>query len=158
MAMKKIVPLHWQTAEYEHQERGADWFWAVGIITVSLAVTSIILNNVLFAFVIVLAGFALSLFASKPPKVIDIVVDDQGIRIDKFFYPYRNLESFWVENSDTGPRIQLKSQRLVMPYLVIHIQEDEVDPTKVRQMLARYLPEVFHAESPLQQVMEYLGF
>lgn len=155
--MKKIVPIHFQTTEYEHRDRGADWFWAVGIITVSLAVTSIILNNVLFAFVIVLAGFALSLFASKPPKIVDVVLDEQGIRVDKFFYPYRSLESFWVENDET-PRIQLKSQRLIMPFFVIHMSSDEVEVDKVRKHLSRYIPEVFHTESPLQRLMDYLGF
>jgi len=155
--MKKIESIHFQTTEYEHRDRGADWFWAVGIITVSLAVTSIILNNVLFAFVIVLAGFALSLFASKPPKIIDVVLDEQGVRVDKFFYPFRNLESFWVEDDET-PRIQLKSQRLIMPFFTVHMNPDDVEVSKVRKHLSRYLPEVFHTESPLQRFMDYLGF
>ena len=116
---KKIAPLHWQTLEYEERERSADWYWAVGIITVSLAIASIIFNTVLFALVIILGGFVLSVYAARPPHEIDIVLDDLGIKIDKIFYPYRTLESFWVEQRGDSFRVLVKSQRLIMPYIII---------------------------------------
>jgi hypothetical protein len=156
--MKRPNPLFWQAYEYEARERGADWFWAVGIITVSLAVTAIILNNVLFAFVIVLSGFALSLFASRPPKEVDVTVDDRGILVEKYFYPYRSLESFWVDEHETQPKLLLKSQRLFMPYITIFINPEDVEVRRVKQFLSRYLPEVFHEDTPLHRFMEYLGF
>ncbi len=89
---KNQNPLHWQALEYEHRERNPDWFWAVGIITIALSVTAIILHNVLFAFVIVLSGFVLSLYAARPPREIDIVIDDRGVRVEKIFYPFHSLE------------------------------------------------------------------
>jgi hypothetical protein len=154
---KKIAPLHWQTLEYEERERSADWYWAVGIITVSLAIASIIFNNVLFALVIILGGFVLSVYAARPPHEIDIVLDDLGIKIDKIFYPYRTLESFWVEQRGDSFRVLVKSQRLIMPYIIIPINLEEVEPEDVQTYLRRYLPEVFHSESPLHHLMEHLG-
>lgn len=77
--MAKQDPLHFQTYEYEYNERNPDWFWAVGIITIALSITAIILHNVLFAFVIVLSGFVLSLYAARPPKEIDVIIDEKGI-------------------------------------------------------------------------------
>lgn len=158
---KKLAPLHWQTLEYEHRDRSADWFWAVGIITVSIAVTSIIFNNLLFALVVLLGGFALSLYAARPPKEIDVVLDEVGIRIEKLFYPYRTLESFWVEETEHRARVLIKSQRLIMPYIILpitHDSDEAVEPEEVRDFLRRYLPEVFHSESTFHHLMEYLGF
>jgi hypothetical protein len=154
--MKKLAPLHWQTLEYELKEQGPDWFWAVGIITIALSVTAIILNNVLFAFVLILSGFVLSLYAARPPKEIDVVIDDRGIRIEKTFYPYPALESFWVDTEHIFPKVLLKSTRLLMPYIVIPLGDS--DPEMVQEYLSRYLPEVFHSESSLEKLMDRLGF
>ena len=155
--MSKVF-LTWEAPEYFPKERNSDWFWAVGIITVAIAVTSIILNNVLFAIVIILGGFALSLYASRPPRLIDIVLDEAGIRIDRYYYPYRALESFWIEETDTKTQILLKSQRIIMPYIIISVDTEEASVDKIRKYLSRYLPEVFHSESIFEKILEKLGF
>jgi hypothetical protein len=154
--VKNQNSIHWQAFEYEHRERSPDWFWAVGIITIALSVTAIILHNVLFAFVIILSGFVLSLYAARPPKEIGVVIDDRGVRVEKTFYPFHSLESFWLEEMESGYKILLKSQRLLMPYIVIPL--GEADPEEVHSQLRRHLPEIFHSESSLQKLMEYLGF
>lgn len=154
--MAKQDPLHFQTYEYEYNERNPDWFWAVGIITIALSITAIILHNVLFAFVIVLSGFVLSLYAARPPKEIDVIIDEKGIRIDDTFYAYPSLESFWIEEHDERSKILIKSQRLLMPYIVISL--GDIDPEKISLALNQHLPKIFHSESELQKMMEYLGF
>ncbi len=145
-----------QAFEYEHKEHSPDWFWAVGIITIALSVTAIILHNVLFAFVIVLSGFVLSLFAARPPKQIEVTISDEGIRVENTFYPFHSLESFWIDEKEQKSKILIKSQRLLMPYIIVPL--DDADPEKVQMYLSRHIPEVFHSESSLQHLMEYLGF
>jgi len=154
--MKKQNPLHWQALEYEHYERSPDWFWAVGIITIALSVTAIILHNVLFAFVIILSGFVLSMYAARPPKEIDVVIDDVGIRVEHTFYPFHSLESFWIEENEENSKILIKSQRLMMPYIIIPL--GDADEEKVHAYLTRHLPEQFHSESSFHKLMERLGF
>lgn len=148
--------IHYQAFEYEHKEQSPDWFWAVGIITIALSVTAIILHDVLFAFVLILSGFVLSLYAARPPKEIDIVIDDTGIRIDKTFYGYHTLESFWIDETGNEDKVLIKSQRLIMPYIIVPLGNADADD--VHEHLSRHLQEVFHAESALQKLMEYLGF
>ncbi len=154
--MKKSAPLHWQALEYEYREQSSDWFWAVGIITIALSVTAIILHNVLFAFVIILSGFVLSVYAARPPKEIDIVIDDFGIRVEKTFYPFHTLESFWIEETEENSKVLVKSQRLIMPYIILPVGDADTD--EIHAYLSRHLPEVFHSESSLHKMMEYLGF
>lgn len=156
--MKQMSPLSWETYEYEPRERSADWFWAVGIITVAIAITAIIFNNVLFGLVVIIGGFALSIFAARPPRLIDIDINDEGIRTDRHFYPYRTLESFWIDDQGKNPKILIKSQRLIMPYIIVHINVDEVGIDRIRRYLVRNLPEVFHGESVFEKIIERLGF
>ncbi|TAL48791.1 hypothetical protein EPN83_03290 [Patescibacteria group bacterium] len=154
--MRKQNPLHWQAHEYEERVRGADWFWAVGILTVAISVTAVILGNILFALVILLSGFSLSLYAARKPRLVDIVLSDKGVRIDNYFYPYHALESFWVDEHSSSPKALIKSQKLFMPYIIVPLVE--VNPEWVRHYLSRHLPEIFHSESVFHKLMDHLGF
>ncbi len=154
--MKTPLPIQWVSYEYEYREKSTDWFWAVGIITLAISVTSIIFHNLLFAIVILIGGFSLSLFATRPPKGYDTIVGDEGVQIGELLYPYRLLESFWIEN-DTTPRLFLKSKKLVLPFIIITI-DSEVNLLELHETLSQHIPEVFHSESPLEKFFERLGF
>jgi len=156
--MKNLNPIHWQTYEYEPRQRSSDWFWAVGIVAAAIAVTAIIFNNILFGLVTILAGFVLSLYAARPPEIIDVVIDEIGIRIGKTLYPYRTLESYWIEEHQRVPKILLKSKRLIMPYIIVMIDTEEIDAEKIHGFVGRHLPEVFHSESVFEKMLEQLGF
>lgn len=146
----------WNTLEYIHTEKTNDWYWIVGIVTISIAVVSIILNNLIFAILIIVSSFTLSLFASRKPDVVTATIDNTGVIFGKIRYPYSNLESFWVENRDNYPRLLLKSKKILMPFIVIHINEDDYD--EIRGLLIRYIKEEEHTEPFLEKVMIYLGF
>jgi hypothetical protein len=158
MAQRNVAPsIAWQAHEYEPRERTADWFWAVGIISIGLAVASIIMGNLLFGILIILASFTLSMFAARPPEILDVVIDEMGIRMGDRLYPYRSLESFWIE-TEGDQKILVKSQKLLMPYIVVPIPDGELDIEAIHHLLSAHIPESFHAESPLEKILERLGF
>ncbi len=151
--MKKIT---WETIEYLHREKTADWYWIVSIVTLSIALISIILNNIIFAILIIVASFTLSLLSSQKPKIIKAEVNNIGVLINKTLYPYKELDSFWVETRDHNDRILLKSKKILMPLISVFI--DDVDPEEVRELLAEHLPEEEHREPFLEKLLKYLGF
>ncbi len=148
--------LSWDTHEYHHTEKGSDWYWIVGIITLSIALIAVILNNVIFAILIIVSSFTLSLFASRKPDLIKVVVDGGGITVNKTRYPYLHLESFWIETTQFRPRIILKSKKIFMPYIVIFIED--TDPNKIHAILDKHLAEEEHHEPILEKLLVYLGF
>ncbi len=148
--------IQWTAPEYIHREKTADWYWIVGIVGISATIVSIILNNVIFAILIIVSTFTLSLYASRPPKKIEIEISKTGIRVGGLYYPYEHIESFWVEMNDAYPRIILKSQKKIMLYIVILIES--VDPGVVRAFLAEHLQETPHSEPLLEKLLIYLGF
>jgi hypothetical protein len=151
--MEKIT---WKTFEHIHTEKTSDWYWIVGIVTVSLAVISIILNNIIFAVLIVVASFTLTLHASKKPNVIDIVLGTNGVLVGKILYPYSNLDSFWVETRDIHPRLIIKSKKVFMPFISILLED--ADPDQVHDHLIKYLKPEEHIEPLFEKVLIYLGF
>lgn len=147
--------LTWQAYEYNYHEKTSDWFWALWIITISLAVASILFKNTLFAIFLVLASLALSLYAKREPEIITCRLTDRGLQFGKTLYPYQTLDSFWV-NEDMHPKIIVQSKKVVMPLLIIPI--GNLNPAAVRDFLTRYLREEEHQEPLTQKIMDFLGF
>ncbi len=148
--------LSWHTVEYLHREKTADWYWIVAIVTISIALISIILNNVIFAILIMVSSFTLSLFASKKPIIIEIVIDDLGITVGRTRYVYGNIESFWIETREIHPKILLKSKKVFSPFIVIFIEDVTVE--QVHAKLSGHLPEEEHTEPLFEKILFYFGF
>ncbi|MDO8482837.1 MAG: hypothetical protein Q7S86_03395 [bacterium] len=149
-------PITWQAHEYVYREKSTDWYWAVGIITVSMAITAILFNNVLFAVFILLAFFILMMYSKRQPELLDIKIDERGIQEGNLRYHYSSIESFWVEDRFGETKLIMKSKKKAMPYITIPIFD--VDASEVRNHIKRHVREEEHAEPLAKQIMEYLGF
>ena len=151
--MEKIS---WHTIEYIHTPKTSDWYWIVGTITISIAIIAIILNNIIFAILIIISSFTLSLFASRPAQVVEVHIDRNGVEFGKHQYSFRDLDSFWLETRETHPRILLKSKKVFMPLIVVFIEEHS--PEDVHRILSQYLKEEEHTEPLLEKLLLYFGF
>jgi len=146
--------LSWKVHEYKHRERGLDWYAAVIVITLSIIVSAVIFNNILFAVLIFIATVGLLLFAKRTPREINVSITATGVRLDEYYYPYANLESFWV--ADEVGICYLKSKKALSPHIKLYFAED-ISGDDVREFLKEYLPEEEHGESVLHHFMDYLG-
>lgn len=150
------VSLTWQAPEYNHYQRTTDWFWAVGIITLSIAVLAFIYNNALFGILILISAGILVFYAVREPGVINYEINQRGIMIDKDLHPYLTIESFWIETRHGEPKIILKSKKNLLPYIIIPLHEESVDD--VSNVLSEFLEEKELQEPVSHKIMEYLGF
>lgn len=148
--------IKWTAPEYIHTDKTSDWYWIVGIISITIALISIILNNVIFAILIIISGFTLSLFSSRKPQNIEIKIDGQGVVFGKIFYPYKNLESFFIETKDNYPRILLKSKSYISPMIKILIHPD--DENEIENILLSHIPKEDMTESIFEKLLIYFGF
>jgi len=154
---KTDLRLEWQAQEYEHKERTQDWFWAVGIITLSITITAIVLGNIIFGIFIIVAVFSLSLYINKRPETINIRIDALGIARNKIYYPFETLHSYCIDTEHPHKKIILRSKKMLMPLIVIPLG-DEVDSEKVGAILKEYLPEETYQLPLVENLLEYLGF
>lgn len=148
--------IKWRAHEYEHEEKTSDWYWAVGIIAIAIAITAVILGNVLFAIFILIGSFSLALHSSKEPRLVEFSVNKKGVSIGNKIYLYSSLDSFWIEEDEIPPKIIIKSKKLIMPFLVIPIEG--ANPGDIREFLANFLEEEEMREPISHKLMEYLGF
>ena len=157
MKTKAPFRLEWDAHEYEHKERSPDWFWAVGIVSVSVAVAAVIFGNIIFGIFILTAVFALALFINRPPENVRVVVDEKGITKDRIHYPYSTLQSFWIDVEHSHPKILLSSDKIFLPLIIIPLGSD-VDPEKLSELLSQSLAEKYHSLPFVEKLIEYLGF
>lgn len=151
--------IRWSGYEFEYKEKTADWFWAVGIIVVSLAAISIIYDNPLFGVFIIIAGVMLLLNARKEPQLLDYELTEKGLVINDKTYPHAEFRSFWVSGSKSAPpKLLLHTEKWANPVLIITIETDYVDADRVRDFLLDYIPEEKIEESLSMKFMEFLGF
>ncbi len=152
-------PFIWETYEYYFQEKTSDWYWSVGIVGVSISILCAMFSSVMFALLIFLSTFALTLFASKQPNIIRFEVSKKGVMIGNTLYPFGTLDSFWVEdNRHVGhpSKLIIKSRKMVVPLIAIPL--DQINPEDIRDFLLDHLLEDHHLEPLGQKFLEYLGF
>jgi len=154
---KPTFKIEWEAHEYEHKERSSDWFWAVGIVSVSIAVVSIIFGNIILGILVLIGAFSLSIFINKPPTVLHGMVDEKGITRGNVLYPYHSLQSFWIDIEHPHKKIILRSQKMFMPLIIVPIS-DEVDPDRLHRILSKFLNEEYHSLPLVENILEYLGF
>jgi hypothetical protein len=148
--------LRWSAYEHEHIERGSDWFWALGVIAVSAALTSLLFGNFLFAIVILLAATTIGLIAQKPPELHEFEISDKGIRIGQAFHAFDTVISFWVDEELEKPLLLIDTTTFMSPNLIIPI--DELHPEEVRERLRPYAAEVPMKEPLAHKILEFFGF
>jgi len=150
--------ISWQGYEYTHYEKSSDWFWALGIVALSSAVTAIIFKNILFALLILVGAFAVALFAAKKPHLIHFEITRRGVAIDDVFYPFTTLESFWIDEDEHGHHtLIIKSERVIMPYIIIPLSES-IEFDEVRDILLAKLDEEELHEPVSHKILEFFGY
>lgn len=154
--------ISWVAAEYEHHEHSADWYWAVGIITVSLAIAFIIVGNMLLSIIILLGVGTLFFYSKHLPRTIEYKISRNGIRAGKVLYPWGTLHSFWILEKEESakdyhrPKLLLISKKTFMPHIIIPLNEFILDD--VRHVVSHLLPEEPYAEPFVERISRKIGF
>jgi hypothetical protein len=147
----------WQTPEYVHAPKTSDWYWTVGIITGALVITSMIFGNFLFAIVLAIGTFSLTLFTMRKPNTLNVEITDKGIRVDKMLYPFNSLDAFGIDTENPqGARLFLKSKKVVMPLITLPLAQQ--NPEDLQAFLADHLKEDTFDQGVVHSLLERIGF
>lgn len=149
--------ISWKALEYKKKERTTDWYWAVMILAISIVVISIILKDYLFSILIIISTISILIFSQKNPKELHINIDRRGVIVEKKMYPFANLESFWVDITETNNhKVILRLKKNFMPLIIIPLEE--IHHLDIRDFLLNFLQEEEMHEPLAQKIMDKLGF
>ena len=149
--------IEWEAHEIDFKPRSGDWFWAVGIIGLAMAIAAAFFKNFLFSIFIVLASFAIMLNGSRPARKLIIKVTSQGVRVNKELYPYNYLKAFWIDEETPEQHwLILHPKKSIFTYIKLPIVD--VDTEDMRDFLLDYLEEEHHEPGFADNVADYFGF
>ncbi len=157
MNMPRGVIWEWNGHEYSFEEKGSDWYWALGIIAVAGVIASILFSNVILALVVAAGAGALALEAAKRPREHYFAVTERGVVIDRNLYPYESMLSFTVlEYADESmpPSLSIKTKHFLASHLLIPIVGH--DPVEIYEFFSAHIPEGKHDESVFDHLIGLL--
>ncbi len=147
----------WEAPEHPYNDKGGDWFLALAIVIVALAIAAILFGNTLFALLIGVAGGALAVSAAKKPSVIPFAITVRGVRIDDRLYPYSTLRFYHIDEDDeNGPQLLIMSKKRFIPIMVLPLPAQYVDD--VEDIMRDKLEEKFIEEPFFIKLLEKFGF
>ncbi len=153
--MARTVFYQWEGTEYAFEEKGADWYWALGVIAVAGVIASILFNNIILALVILAAGGTLALQAARGLGTHQFSITDSGVAVDQTFYPYEDMLHFCVlEYIDPTwpPSLSIKTKKILAPHLLIPIVGH--DPVEIYEFFAERVEEGKHDESIIDRIID----
>ena len=154
MADRQI--LRWSAYEHEHIVRGNDWFWALGIAAVAIALTSILFHDVLFAILIMMAALTIGMLANVPPDLVSFELSDRGVRVGDTLHRFHEIISFWIEEEGhVRPLLLIDTTKFMAPNVIIPIEH--IDAHAVRAFLLERADEVPMKEPVAHKILEFLG-
>ncbi len=157
--MLRGVIFEWEGHEYSFEEKGGDWYWALGIIATAAAIACILFSNLILALVVAAGASALALEAAKRPREHYFAITDHGVVIDKNLYSYDDMLTFSVlEYADETmpPSLSIKTKHLLAPHLLIPIVNH--DPVEIYEFFLPHVPEGRHDQSVFDHLISLLRF
>ncbi len=135
--------MEWRAPTHLRAQRTNDWYWALGIAAVCGSVAAVLLGNILFAAIILLAAIILGIAAVREPRECDVQLSPQGVVIDNEMYPYRSIRSFWIDEREhlPAPKLFLATTGLVHPHITVILSSHE-DAGAVREYLSQFAKEI----------------
>lgn len=148
--------ISWQTYEFENKERHPDWVWYAGLVFGISAVIAFFYHNLFFGIFLIIAGISIIMYSLRQPRLLEIILDDDGIKINDGRINYGNIKQFWIDESEKPDKLLLLVKSSFVPMLVIPVAG--VKTPAVRAKLLLHLPEILMRESTGTKIADRLGF
>ncbi len=152
-----VTHISWQIEEYNHRAKSPDWFWALGVIALAGASIAVISHDTLFAVFIVLGAIILGYYAAREPKVIEIAINEEGIKVKNYLYPYKKIKGFAIDEHPMGNQLLIETDRFITPLISIPLPVS-IETDELISLLEPKIPLLELKEHASHRIMEHIGF
>jgi hypothetical protein len=151
-----MKPLSWKTLEFEKKDKSPDWVWTVGLVSVLSSIVSFFYGNIFFGIFLIIAGAVTIIYALKHPKELSITISELGVSINEELIDYKNITSFWLDETGKEVKLLLLVKTSFIPTLSIPLER--VSASQVREAIAPYAKEEELRESRSIALFDKIGF
>ena len=127
------ILLGWEITESSHREHGIMWYFWMILGALALMIYAIFTQAWTLAVAIAVLAGVIFLFSQEPPLKQSIVITRMGIHVNKKFYPYNSIKSFWIQ-SEPGYKALYFLTGVKLLH-VVHLNMGDMNPVSVRDVL-----------------------
>ena len=133
--------ISWEAPEFVRYDKSLQWYIIALIFICSMAGYGIYTNSPIMSITFILIGVVGYIQTHREPQIVSFSLTTSGVLVGKEFYPYENIQSFWIFYEPPHTKIlSLHTTGNILPY--VHIPLDEEDPVIIRQVLTEYTEEI----------------
>lgn len=143
--------LEWKAPEFINHTKGKRWFMGAGVLILTLITYAIYTQSATMVIVFVVLAGVYFMTHNMTPRIIDIKITEAGIAAGDTFYPFGQIEAFWIIYHPQYYRdlnLKLKNQSSK-----ITLQLNEQDPIEVRNILSEELQEIKGAQDSFSDIL-----
>jgi hypothetical protein len=128
--MPRPVYFEWEGRETEREPKGADWYWALGILAAAATIAALLFGDYLLTILIIVAATTIALHAAKHPPIHRFELTDEGLVVGSDLHRYERMRSFaileYIEG-DRPPVLSIKTESWLAPHLLIPLENVDAD-------------------------------
>ncbi len=156
--MENQNSISWEAWEFKHYAKSLGWYVTLISVSVLLIAFFIIVESDIFAAAcLAIITILIVIFSRQLPQRVAIKLTDKGLHFGSLFYPYKQLQYFWVVNNPRHTTVNITTSALVNNMVILELENQ--DPEEVRDFLVNFVPE--HAkteETSAQKIMHRFKF
>lgn len=140
------IHVHWQFPDYVNRRKTIVWYVAIGGVLAFCLIYAISTANYLFAVIMGISAFILVFQQFQAPRSVPVVVGEDGVIIDRRFYPYKALKSFSIIYEPPHSKyLFLDFQSAVKGSISVPL--GDMNPLTLREVLLNYIEENLERDS-----------
>jgi hypothetical protein len=149
--------ISWQAPEFKSYEKNIGWYvtlFSIGILIVGFF---IIQKDLFGAITMAIITACVVFFSKQKPEIVNISLSTKGINYGNLHFPYKQLKSFWIVNTQNHKTLNIITTTYVNNLLILELQDQ--NPDDVKEFLYNFLPEhEENRETFAQRLMHRLKF
>jgi len=150
------ILISWTAREFVYHEKSKGWFVGLGILSFAFFIVALLMENYLFAFIIIITAGLIAMMAAKKPKNIKIAISNKGIYINDDHQSYEKISSFWIFEEDEDKKLSLANK--TWPKIPRLVMLESQDPQTVREILKEFIEEREHNETTADIIAKKVQF
>jgi hypothetical protein len=145
------VIFSWQQPEYLKYKKNIWWYVASAAVLALLVLWAVADGrwfggrNYLFAIFLILFYLLILLYEIREPEIVDFFITPDGIKFGRKFYPYNELENFFIIYEDRGIKNLYIDFKNPLKGRLIGSLENQ-DAVAIREFLLAFLKEDLERE------------
>ncbi len=150
-----MANLQFEVSEFEYRHKGTRWYLVFSAVVIALLIFAWLSRNYLFAGFVVVATATLIWMNSRKPRKLMLLIDNEGIAIEKTQWHYKDLQGFSLhKEGDNGAAYLtlVPKSRFLLPVRIV-----APDSEAIREELNNFLTEVEYEESTIEAIVRLLG-